>query len=352
MSHLGLELIRADSNVSAQNEETLDCLESACAFMLGAIERSINFSKSSQGIGLSPHNACFDILSALNNPIKWIKTVLPADGRKCILLDPLPEGLSAIITDKLWFQENLFCLLSNADKYSSKGTIRVTLSIENKNIRVSVEDSGIGISSEFKEQLFKQFSKAQKMASGSTGLGLFSLLKRSEAIGGLCGFQNRGDGAQGSVFWFEFPHQGCSETLDLIPTKSNSEQKSLFILVVDDSAVLTKCLMNKLSNSGHRVETACNGADALEKMIQFAGQLDVVFMDMEMPVMDGFEATRRYREFEVKNGALTRLPIICSSANSDDGSAACAAAAGMDSILTKPFSADKLTLALAAIGAN
>jgi two-component system, sensor histidine kinase len=320
--------------------------------MLGAIDRSISFSKSSQGIGLSPHNTSFDILAALNNPIKWMKTVLPADGRKRILLDPLPEGLKTIISDKLWFEENLFCLLSNADKYSSKGTIRVTLSIEKKNIRVAVEDSGIGISPEFKALLFKQFSKVQKMAAGSTGLGLFSLLKRSEAIGGLCGFQNRGDGAQGSVFWFEIPHLGCSETLDLIPAKLNSEQKSLFILVVDDSAVVTKCLMNKLMGGGHRVEIACNGADALEKMVELAGQLDVVFMDMQMPVMDGLEATRRYRMFEMKSGAMKRLPIICSSANSGDGSAACATAAGMDSFLSKPFSAEKLTLALAAIGGN
>lgn len=301
---------------------------------------------------LSPHNAPFDILAAANNPMKWMKTVLPADGRKCIVLDPLPEGLSTIISDKLWFEENLFCLLSNADKYSSKGTIRVTVSFMKKNIRVAVEDSGIGISSEFKALLFKQFSKVQKMASGSTGLGLYSLLKRSEAIGGSCGFQNREDGVQGSVFWFEFPHQGCSETLDLVSAKCNSEQESLFILVVDDSPVVTKCLMNKLLSGGHRVEIACNGADALEKMVELAGQLDVVFMDMQMPVMDGLEATRRFREFEKKSGAMNRLPIICSSANTGDGSAALAVAAGMDSFLTKPFSADKLASVLATIHAN
>jgi hypothetical protein len=74
-------------------------------------------------------------------------------------------------------------------------------------VRITVEDSGIGIPIESRQQLFKQFSQVQRMTVGGSGLGLYSLSKRSEAIGGSCGVDCRSDGKQGSSFWFEFPYR-------------------------------------------------------------------------------------------------------------------------------------------------
>ena len=82
---------------------------------------------------------------------------------------------------------------------------------------------------------------------------------------------------------------------------------------------------------------ACNGAEGLEKMIKMVGKLDVVFMDIQMPVMDGIEATKRYREVERNYGLGQHLPIICSSANSGGEAEELALAAGVDSFLPKPF---------------
>ena len=328
--------------------------------MNSAICRSIDHTKYSNGVGLTPSKSSFDLKSSLDEPMKWIRAVIPAESKKEVVLDPLPAGISDIVSDRHWMQENLLCLLSNADKYSSEGVIRVSVRQIYASIRISVQDSGTGIPAESKQLLFKQFSQLQNATTGSTGLGLFSLLQRSEAIGGCCGVDDRTDGTQGSVFWFEVPFEPAeteTATSDITASVSStatvsshaSSPTSLSILVVDDSACVVKCVSNKLACRGHRVVSACNGAVAVQKMIDMAGQLDLVLMDVQMPVMDGFEATRRYREIEQLQGSSRRLPIICSSSNSGGAVEALAIAAGMDSFLSKPFTVDELSAAIASI---
>jgi signal transduction histidine kinase len=351
---IGLESMRNNTSSSqAQDAEMLDTLNSACAFMTSAISRTIEFSKTSVGVSLTPSNSSFNLLAALSNPIKWIKSILPADGKKSIALEAFPEGTSFLISDKHWVEENLLCLLSNAVKYSNHGVIRVTVTLENDQVRITVEDNGIGISPEAKLLLFKQFSSAQRMAVGSTGLGLYSLSKRVEAIGGSCGVSDREDEKEGSTFWFTFPYRPdpADETEKGATTPdisvgtpgagagaaAGSSRRHLNILIVDDSTSVVKILSNKLVGAGHRVYTAYNGAAGLEKMVAMVGQLDVVFMDVQMPVMDGIEATRRYREIERLEGLGRHLPIICSSANSAGEVEDLALSAGLDSFLPKPF---------------
>ena len=342
---IGLESMRAGDDTSSsqpQNAEMLDTLNSACAFMTSAISRTIEFSKTSSGMSLIPSNTSFNLLAALNNPMKWMNAMLPPDGKKSLILEPLPEGLSTLITDKHWAEENLLCLMSNAVKYSNSGIIRVMVTLINSMVCITVDDTGIGISAESKLLLFKQFSKVQSSAVGSTGLGLYSLSKRVEAIGGSCGVDDRSDGQQGSSFWFTFPYRPdtCEEIEKPIAPVTGSPQlpqQSLDILIVDDSTPVVKILTNKLVGAGHRVTTACNGADGLDKMIKMAGRLDIVFMDIQMPVMDGIEATKRYREIERIEGTKKHLPIICSSANSGGEAEEHALAAGVDSFLPKPF---------------
>ena len=347
---IGLESMRQNTSSSqSQDAETLDTLNSACAFMTSAISRTIQFSKTSVGVSLTPSNCSFSLLAALSNPIKWMKSTLPADGRKTIALEDFPEGTSLLISDQHWVEENLLCLLSNAVKYSNHGVIRVTVTLELDQVRVTVEDNGIGISPEAKLLLFKQFSSAQSMAVGSTGLGLYSLSKRVEAIGGLCGVSDREDEKEGSTFWFSFPYRPDPlEELEKgvtpkVPTPYGEySEKCLNILIVDDSESVVKILSRKLVSAGHCVFTACNGAVGLEMMTDMAGRLDVVFMDIQMPVMDGIEATKRYREIERLSGTGLRLPIICSSANSAGEVEYLALSAGVDSFLPKPFTTASL----------
>ena len=359
---IGLESMRCSNNTSSsqpENSEMLDLLHSACAFMTSSISRTIEFSKTSCGVSLIPSNSSFSLVTALNNPIKWMQSMLLPDNNKGIVLIDFPAEITMIISDKHWVEENLLCLLSNAVKYSNKGMIHVTVKLEElegiEHVRVSVEDTGIGISPESKLLLFKQFSVVQNMTVGSTGLGLYSLSKRVDAMEGYCGVTDRNDGHQGSNFWFTFPYRPDTmvecEKEPLVDNEITTTVpfRSLNILIVDDSCSVVKILSNKLKSAGHQIVTASNGASGLEKMVEMAGKLDLVLMDIQMPVMDGIEATKRYREMEHLQGIGCHLPIICSSANSGGRAEDLALAAGVDSFLPKPFTTALLLTAVESV---
>lgn len=281
-------------------------------------------------------------------------------------------------------------------------------------ICVEVEDNGIGLSKDAMDNLFNPFKQVQRLAGG-TGLGLYSLARRVEALSGYYGVRSRRDGKQGSVFWFSLPYrpdrvsalsarkqalsnrgsnirgsflnvhlaadsEGNSESfVDLrtilsgdavdqltfsnstdaadvgkteegFQTKSNVSQ-ILNILIVDDSPAIVKMISMMLRRLGHRISTAENGAIALQNIMDKRGSnssdpYDVVLMDLQMPVMDGLEATRRLRHIEASENTLsdhatadsTHQIIIGVSANSDHETMQDALSAGVDAFMGKPFS--------------
>jgi signal transduction histidine kinase len=182
---LGIESLRSSF---PQSEDLFDTLDSACAFMTSAISRTIDFTKVSSGVGLTPYKTTFDLQTALNSPLKWIKAMLPQDGSITLECLPFPTDIfSMVISDHRWVEENLLCLLSNAVKYSSHGVVSAGVTLNKNNLRFTVEDNGVGIAEASRPMLFQQVSPVQRMAVGGSGLGLFSLSKRSDAIGGSCG---------------------------------------------------------------------------------------------------------------------------------------------------------------------
>ena len=282
-------------------------------------------------------------------------------------------------------------------------------------IIVTIEDHGVGVAEEMRETLFQPFRQAQRM-TGGTGLGLYSLFKRVEALGGDCGVKARSDGTPGSAFWFSFPYRpdptavvpsltnrepsrmdlftsgrdslpvdaplsGRGGTtspsgFDTVPTtstptdllhardivvaschglerspslKSNAivpesvqsnppssavSQKpqpndgELRVLLTDDAPSILKVCNRMLRSNGHAVQTAVNGHQSLEKLkIYYANnECDVLLTDLQMPVMDGIECTKRFRAWEETQQCLLdaqglprrdRFLIVGMSANSD-----------------------------------
>ena len=316
----------------------------------------------------------------------------------------------------------------SADTVSSSGSDSTSLSAQT--IMIAIEDAGIGISEGEREDLFQPFKQVQRLAGG-TGLGLYSLSNRIRALNGSRGVMSRSDGKLGSVFWFSIPYRPDPHAISerkvhlhhfedrLIKTRKKGSsprvkedndtsenaavdvngslpREALRFLVVDDSSSILKVLGRALKSRKFNVVTADNGSAGLDRLMKgyATGEFDVVLMDLQMPVMDGIEAIRRYREFEAaqvrsqsdtttpapdedpdsglhshsesdecKNGQVSPLSvspfvsspptpkskikrqplyvdgpfIIGMSANSDEDTKQCALSVGMDRFLAKPF---------------
>ena len=395
-----------------------DSLNATCKFMEMAINRSQDFMKASNNIALVPVMETFDLRSALAMSVTCINHLQSA---RTINLHSFSttDICSHLISDKHWLIENSLCLLSNAMKYSDDGVvdIRVALieapmqshdSIKRTSITLgtgpilhianpdsetskskdpcqcgdiplttssneelvrermkvksrqmvmfSVEDTGIGISVESRKNLFQPFKQAQRMAGG-TGLGLYSLSKRIEALGGMAGVTSRTDNKQGSMFWFTFPYRPDEEAArvdvhtDTIPGVEDADInhiEPIRILIVDDSLSILKVTSRLLKMNGHTVETAANGSIGLKRLKEAydKGEIDMVLTDLQMPVMDGVEATSRFRKYESEKMMACsteslkkrkKLLIVGMSANSDFQSKEEALNSGMDYFVTKPF---------------
>jgi CheY-like chemotaxis protein len=227
-------------------------------------------------------------------------------------------------------------------------------------LRITVEDEGIGINDEKKSTLFKPFQQTMRLAGG-TGLGLFSLSKRIEVLKGRFGVEDKPDGKQGSCFWFSIPYTPDEDSANVVSpmrlvesideTSASArmmmtgagdiiDDNAPTALVVDDSAVIAKSTKRMLMNAGYKVDVADNGAIGLEKMK--AKVYSTVIMDLQMPVMDGLEATRRIRLFEdvaeFQASGIRRQFIIGASANGADDVMRDALESGMDVFVEKPFS--------------
>ena len=213
-------------NWIVETNPVLDSLDNTVTFLVMAINRSQDYVKASGNVELTPVYETFSVLEVLAT----VKKVMDNQnaGRFVNTYPPI-DMCTTLISDKHYLTENLLCLVSNASKYSDKGaTIDVRVKLDRANdcqglgesivvpqtmtsqssfvVLVTVEDTGIGISDEAKTALFQPFKQAQRRAGG-TGLGLYSLAKRMEALGGSCGVRNREDGQQGSTFWFTFPYR-------------------------------------------------------------------------------------------------------------------------------------------------
>ena len=237
-------------------------------------------------------------------------------------------------------------LLSNAVKFTEEGFISIAVTRaaadgENR-IRIEVKDTGVGIPENRHSDLFKEFTSldvSQSRKEGGTGLGLAISRTLTQLMGGEIGVQSRV--GEGATFWIELPLEEAPEqdiggqTEDVDPTQE--AQTPSRILMVEDNATNAMIAKTILEKSGHRVDTAADGREAVDAVTQFP--YDLVFMDVTMPEMDGLEATRRIRLME---GETSKIPIIALTALAMKGDRERVLEAGMDDYVQKPVSADTL----------
>ncbi|MBE0506849.1 MAG: response regulator [Marinospirillum sp.] len=318
--------------------------------LLGIINDILDFSKIEAGkMELDPRPfSLADLLDDLNSLF-----IEPAQSKGLMLAVQVDPQLSkAYITDDLRLRQILTNLLSNAIKFTHQGRVQLDVHLQSRtpeadHIRFSVKDSGIGISSEQQHRLFKAFSQANPSTArqhGGTGLGLVISEKLVKALGGQ-GIQLDSQHQQGACFSFQLALPRCNAVQQATLKSSRSTQILPLsrltgrVLLVEDNLINQEVAQAQLAELGLEVILAENGVQALQLLQQQT--FDLVLMDIQMPVMDGYEATQQLRSQGYK------LPVIALTAAAMLEDQQKALACGMNDHLAKPINTHELQNVLA-----
>jgi CheY-like chemotaxis protein len=307
------------------------------------IDDILDFSKLEAGaVKLNP--IPFAIAELAESCLSIVEPAAVAKGleRACRIDGTVP---GPVLGDGLRLRQVLLNLLNNAIKFTERGSVNLTVRCRpgrdgRLNMLFAVTDTGIGISAEQRDRLFQRFSQADSSISrrfGGTGLGLAISKRIIESMGGRLGVES--EPGRGSTFWFELDLPAATEARHALApaAQAAATTASLHILVADDHEMNRDLARVILEKAGHRVDVAEDGATAVRKARETA--YDLVLMDIQMPGMDGLEATRQIRA----SGPLAAArPIIAMTANVMPEQIARYAEAGMDDHIGKPIERKQL----------
>ncbi len=308
--------------------------------LLGVINDILDFSKIESG-KLSLESVPVDLRRSIDAALATLKD--RADEKGLALLAKIePEVPVAILSDPVRLSQILLNLLSNAVKFTAKGEVRLTCSMENNQLAVSVADTGIGMTEEQLGRLFQTFEQADSTTTrkyGGSGLGLVISRRLAEMMGGDISVVSVA--GSGSTFMLCLPCIAVPLTADILQpvvarVNSGPRLKNIRILAAEDNELNRMVLEDLLVHEGVQLTMVVNGRLAVEAIERDQSLYDVVLMDVQMPQMDGLEATRCIRLL------APDLPVIGQTAHALADEHAQCRAAGMTDVITKPIDADDL----------
>ncbi len=353
---IGLTGLLLDTDLTHEQRNYLEIVRDSGDSLLSVINNILDFSKIDGGMMELEHSP-FDLRRCIESTMDLMVTRAAEKGLvlKVVLDDQLPTML---VGDASRLRQVLANLLSNAVKFTDKGFVEVSVRgnaiPEGFELRFDVLDTGIGMPQDKLDRLFMPFSQIDSSITrryGGTGLGLAISKRLVEMMGGR--IWAKSDLGVGSTFSFAVKVKlPCMQSVqhkvkDLIPVikppiEGHFQQaRPLSILLAEDNAVNQMVLLQMLRKIGYQADLASNGFDVLAALDRQA--YDVILMDIQMPDMDGFEATRRI---------LARFPkkkrprIIALTAHALNGDRERCLEAGMDSYLSKPVKIEDLQSAL------
>jgi two-component system, sensor histidine kinase len=346
---LGMAHLLEQSPLSPQQQETVGIICNSADLLLELVNDVLDLSKMEANC-LTISKKPINLSALLNETQQMFKLAASNKGLK-LTLDYQGDPNIIILGDGLRLRQVLVNLLGNAIKFTHHGQIvlhiKAQLIQDQYHLDFIVIDSGIGISADRLPHIFEAFVQADGSSTreyAGTGLGLTIARRLVKAMGGE--LIANSEEKIGSQFKFSLScPKGVMPDIPPITSEINSTPHKLRVLLAEDNPVNRLVATRLLENDGHTVFSAENGQLALDFLAK--QQVDLVLMDMQMPEMDGIEATRAIRAQEKANPATKRLPIMALTANSLAEDRQLCMDAGMDVFLTKPLRPALLKQALA-----
>lgn len=347
---IGMTDLVLDTELNAEQKEYLDTVKVSSESLLTIINDILDFAKIEAG-KLELYPTKFSLREVIEETTKTLAIRAKQKGLK------LENNVDINVPDLLVgdtgrLRQILVNLIGNSLKFTEEGEIKVNVSVEEKlpqkiKLLFSVEDTGIGVPEEKQKDIFKAFDQVAGSNAKNhvgTGLGLAITTQLVELMNGKIWMdnpvnkRNKESEYPGSIFNFIIEFGLVDDFIHIEDNYSEIKQnvllnRQLFILLAEDNRVNQKLASRMLEKLGHEVVIAENGEEVIQKMKQ--GDFDLILMDVQMPIMDGFQATIKIRESEQNSNK--HIPIIALTAYAMKGDREKCLAVGMDGYLSKPI---------------
>ena len=345
---IGMSNLLADTPLGQTQKRYVRIIEDSAAHLLQIINDILDFSRL-EAKRLTVEKSDFDLHRMAESAID-IARGLPGAERVDIAMAFAGNIPTFVSGDGDRLNQIFLNLLGNAVKYTERGAITLSATVVDEGaatlrLRFSVADTGVGIAPEVLGRLFQPFEQGDLRLArrkGGTGLGLAICKRLVDLMDGEIGVvSNLG---QGSTFWFELPFDRAIDPVGgarSTPEARTRVRRSLRILVAEDTPanqIVARAMLEKL---GHRVQVVSDGGEAVAAARN--GAFDLILMDIQMPGMDGYEATRRIRSL---GAPVAAIPIIALTAFAQPSDREKAIAVGMSDHISKPIRVDELDAAI------
>ncbi len=341
---IGMSDLLMRSDLDDEQRDYASTIRTSGEALLTVINDILDFSKLEAG-GMELEPVPFDLRDCVESAVALMR--VGADEKGLDLRTAIAASTpQAIVGDRNRLRQILLNLLNNAVKFTDSGSVIVTVDATPTGIHLAVRDTGIGIPPDRMDRLFKSFSQADASITrryGGTGLGLAISKRLAEAMGGTMWAASAGVPGEGSVFHAtivapEAMAAAVPAVTALVDIDAeHAARHPLHILVVEDNTVNQKIALKLLARMGYEADLAANGREAVEAVGQ--RRYDLVLMDVQMPEMDGLEASRR---ITAEHPPAERPRIVAMTANAMDGDRERCLQAGMDGYIAKPIRSEEL----------
>jgi CheY-like chemotaxis protein len=346
---VGMTSLLLDTELNAEQRDYGETIRRSADTLLTLVNDILDLSKAEAGkIDLEIIN--FDLEQVI---VDIERTLGFAAKRKNLkILKSVATDLPAyLLGDPTRLRQVLANLVNNAIKFTAKGSVSIEVygelqSTDSVRLRFEVTDTGIGIPEESLSRMFQAFSQADASTTrkfGGTGLGLSISKHLVTVMGGDIGVKSTP--GVGSTFWFTLPFKIGSQLLGQASAADDAivgVRRKLRILVAEDNSVNQLIAIKMLEKMGHTAVAVANGNEAIEALR--TTPYDLIFMDCQMPELDGYEATKLIRDSTLLD--CSDIPIIAMTANAMSGDREKCIASGMTDYLSKPMKAKDLAMAI------